>query len=307
MFKKLITTNSKLGFFLIYGLYKPLELFFVWQKIKINSLKKANKNKIVAQFKDIHKGEACIIVGNGPSAKLQDFDIIADSNIVSFGANRIIDVFQKTKWRPTYMSVMDISFLVAKNKTTTTEEYLKNLKKYGIKKLFATQKIKPYIEKGYDFLENVVLLDCAYAPIYSKKVKPYSADIATYISDLGNVTPFAIQIAAYMGFKKIYLYGMDNTYTKYLNNDGKYVIDKNQANYIAGIALKDQEQREGKVAKNRFEAFNELYADKRKNDIGYKKCREFAEANGIEIINLTHGGKLDEFKRQNFYHVFPQE
>ena len=213
MLKKLINANNKLGFFIIYGLYRPIQLFLEWQKIKINRLLKSKKNKDVVNLKNAHKGEVCIIVGNGPSAKLEDFDIIAESNVVSFGANRIIDVFDKTKWRPTYMSVMDISFLVASNKTTTPKEYLSNLKKYGIKKLFTTQKLKPYIKSSCDFLENVLLLDCAYSPIYSEKVRPFSSDISSYISDLGNVTPFAIQIAVYMGFEKIYLYGMDNTYT----------------------------------------------------------------------------------------------
>ena len=41
-----------------------------------------------------------------------------------------------------------------------------------------------------------------------------------------------------MGFKKIYLYGMDNTYTKYLNNDGEYVIDKNLITLFAHNEVK---------------------------------------------------------------------
>jgi hypothetical protein len=33
-------------------------------------------------------------------------------------------------------------------------------------------------------------------------------------------------------------------------------------------------------------------------------CREFAEKNGMEIINLTHGGAIENFERQNFYDIF---
>ena len=33
-------------------------------------------------------------------------------------------------------------------------------------------------------------------------------------------------------------------------------------------------------------------------------CREFAEKNSFQIINLTHGGVVENFERQNFYDVF---
>ena len=41
-----------------------------------------------------------------------------------------------------------------------------------------------------------------------------------------------------------------------------------------------------------------------KDNKGYNMCREFAEKNGMEIINLTHGGAIENFERQNFYDIF---
>ncbi len=33
MLKKLINANNKLGFFIIYGLYRPIQLFLEWQYV----------------------------------------------------------------------------------------------------------------------------------------------------------------------------------------------------------------------------------------------------------------------------------
>jgi hypothetical protein len=49
------------------------------------------------------------VIGNGPSLKPGDLDLIARSGFDSFGTNRIQLIYDKTKWRPTYWMIADRS------------------------------------------------------------------------------------------------------------------------------------------------------------------------------------------------------
>ena len=52
------------------------------------------------QFQNIHIGERCFIVGNGPSLRCEDLDMLKQE--ITFGSNYIYKIFNKTDWRPTY-------------------------------------------------------------------------------------------------------------------------------------------------------------------------------------------------------------
>ena len=140
-----------------------------------------------------------------------------------------------------------------------------------------------------------------YSPLYSRKLFPWTKRMEYWVSDLGSVTHYAIQFACYMGYSTIYLYGMDNTYTKYLNNDGKFRIDNTIESHANGMKKDEVDKHIEYTPKHKFEAYSiGGFADKRKNDIGYAKCRAYAEKHGISIINLTRGGHLEIFQRASF-------
>ena len=133
----------------------------------------------------------------------------------------------------------------------------------------------------------------------------FSSNAARYISDLGSVTHFSIQLAYYMGYSTIYLYGIDNTYVKYLDNDGTFKINNTVESHIEGMKKNVDDEKQDKAVKTKFQAYKTGgYADKRKSDKGYLECKRFAEKHNIKIINLTHGGTLDIFERQDFNSVF---
>ena len=61
------------------------------------------------QFHNIHTGERCFIIGNGPSLKIADLEKI--KNEYTFGANRIYELFDKTDWRPRYYCLQDFKLI----------------------------------------------------------------------------------------------------------------------------------------------------------------------------------------------------
>lgn len=56
-------------------------------------------------YKDIHKGKRCFIIGNGPSLRAEDLNKLSDE--ITLCGNRIYEIFDKTKWRPTYFFCID--------------------------------------------------------------------------------------------------------------------------------------------------------------------------------------------------------
>ena len=56
----------------------------------------------IINFKNIHQGERCFIIGNGPS--LRDTPLKELNDEYTFSTNKINKIFNHTGWRPTYFS-----------------------------------------------------------------------------------------------------------------------------------------------------------------------------------------------------------
>ncbi len=176
------------------GYKKVLDLF--------EELEKSRKQQYgyLKKYKDIHHGERCFILGNGPSMSIDDLEKIHAANEISFASNRMYQVFENTKWRPTYYVVGD-NIVYGKNKEKLPKD------------------IPCFIR---DFNET----DCAGDNInwYSSKGERYYPGYPQFSEDLVQgvfggrmVTYDMFQIAAYMGFHEIYLLGMDFSW----GEDGK--------------------------------------------------------------------------------------
>ena len=77
------------------------------QGYTLSHFKNSNYARKLRKFKDIHRGESCFIVGNGPSLRAEDLEILHKKNIPCFAFNRIYLMFDKTNWRPTYYVSQD--------------------------------------------------------------------------------------------------------------------------------------------------------------------------------------------------------
>lgn len=280
--------------------YKMKIMFPLNEKISLYQIKHADRlpDNRLAGMKDMYKGQTCFIIGNGPSVRMEDLDRIADSGIVSFGANRILDLGKKTKWSPTFLGCYDILFMKGPMASHTPMEYFNQIESSGVKYACLTKELKKYIPES----DKTIFLKVPLVTAFKDWGYPFSDNAGKYVCDLGNITMFNIQIAYYLGFTTIYLYGIDNTYIRYLNNDGKFIVrDDMSSSHTAGLKKDWLDESSKKVAKNAFEAcWYGGYADKRKNDRGFEACRDFAATHGFKILNATRGGALEIFPRVNF-------
>jgi hypothetical protein len=229
-------------------------------------------------FKDIHKGERCFIIGNGPSLRVSDLERL--NGEYTFAANKIFVIFDETEWRPTYYCIQDFLMI---------ETEWESLKKcIDVKHKFMAG--NPLIKKKSmldDWLHFYINLKLFY-PNFPK----FSSDISKEIFEGFTVTYAEIQMAVYMGFKAIYLLGVDHSYSKVINNSGE-ITDNGTRDYFSE-----------KYMKNKQFGVQSYYANLENSTLAYMAARQYADKNGIKIYNATRGGKLEVFERIDFDSLF---
>lgn len=231
--------------------------------------------KYLKSIKNIHEGERCFIIGNGPSLKASDLDKIA--NDVSFASNRIYKIFPETKWRPTYYGIID-------NAMFESEDEIKNVTALKCEKKF-------FIDKGYYLSKKIPGDKCYMHAIFTKKLfknPKFSHDLPKRIYSFSTVTYSLIQLAVYMGFKKIYLLGMDNSYAREIDKNGNLVINKGVKSYF-GVQPECESKNLGWPGEN---------------DIVFSYVENYSRQKDFRVFNATRGGKLECFERVDFDTLF---
>ena len=104
----------------------------------------------------------------------------------------------------------------------------------------------------------------------------FSIDISQKVYGGATVTYPCIQIAIYLGFKKIYLVGVDCNYVK--NSVNNYFFKSN-------------------VEDNRNHHEDRMISS-------YIAAKKYADEHGIKIYNATRGGALEVFERVDFDSLF---
>ena len=242
------------------------------------TFKKVYSQKIET-FKNIHNGKRCFIIGNGPSLQSSDLDKLKDE--ITFGSNYIFKIFDKTEWRPTYYSCTDGNVL---QKIIQEDEF------WNIEaKAYFFQYATTYLFKEKVF-ENSFYFWLEEKESIGKRLPKFSRNIEKEVFNSWTVTYILMQLAVYMGFKEIYLLGIDNNYSVEVNNKGQMKNNENaQDSFIKGKSYKDL----GGATPN-VERMN----------MGYQSAKKFADKHGIKIYNATRGGKLEFFDRVNFDDLF---
>lgn len=242
----------------------------------LNEYKKSAYSLKVKNYRDKYKGCRCFIIGNGPSLCPEDLEKLKSE--YTFGANRIYEVYDKTSWRPTFYVAVDGNFIdenlnrILSEKGSTFFLEFRNLYKR------TTDERIVGICRDPHFAVNR----------WNDKNPHIVEDISQYISDGYTVTFTSIQLAVYMGFKEIYLLGVDFSYSVVRDKNGKIHKDDSVTNYFNGKTYDSTEQNYQST----------LYA--------YQQAKKYCDTHNIKIYNATRGGKLEVFERVDFDTLFPK-
>jgi len=216
------------------------------------------------EFKNIHEGERCFIVCTGPSLTKEDVDLLMDE--YTFGVNSIFHIFDKTTWRPQYYVMCDA---VGYQRQNEKWDFSSVCTKKAFLNARIIKKEKLTCGKIVGFVFNHRTSEYYKSPSISMRSEP-NIDICIY--DRCTVTNVAIDIALYMGFKEIYLLGVDHDYSR-------------QKHFV-------------ELTTDRLYGAPSDY-HMRLSEVGYCESKTNAERHNAVIYNATRGGKLDVFERVN--------
>ncbi len=215
-----------------------------------------------AQLKNLRHSDSCFIIGNGPSLNDVDLNLLKGKD--AFCVNHFFK-HPKDNYEPRFFLAIDQGFLAGNNR-----EYIKNLRnKYPgmimlLKYDFANLKDIEW-DVGKTFF------------LYSKQFQYGNfirCDCTKNMTACINVVLQCIQVAMYMGYKKIYLLGCDFNTT----------FQKVEMHYYGANDDETGETLNGNHARWDSLAFFHHYALQHK-----------AKEKGIEIINLTKGSFIDAY------------
>ena len=224
---------------------------------------------------NIHAGEKCFVIGNGPSLKAEDLEVIKNKGLVTFAFNRIYHIFDQTSWKPTYYISQDEKMLAGCVKE--------------VNELITSIKFIPIQMKWY---HDISINGANYFNIIHDEENGFprfSSDISRYIVNSGTVVYSAIQLAVYMGIKEIYLIGVDHQFQTSINEKGEVVVDPTIKDYFCDKYNGDKKDL--------------IIPNPSKSTLTYISAKKYSEKYGFNIYNATRGGKLEVFPRVDFDEV----
>lgn len=221
-----------------------------------------------------YQGQRCFVLGNGPSLTVSDLELLKDE--VTFAANKIYLCFDETSWRPTFYSVEDL--LVAQNCRAEI------LAVDGTTKIFADHML-PYLPRqaNHHYARWLPPMD------NRSPFREFSTDLTKGIAWGSTITYSMLQMAVHMGFREIFILGLDHSYVEPKTKDGGALVSEGEVNHFHPDYRKPGERWHYPVL-DRLEH-------------SYQYAKEFCDSIGVKVYNSSRFTKLETFPRVDLDYV----
>ncbi len=228
-----------------------------------------NQRKRLAQFKKLHRRESCFIIGNGPSLNKMDLSPLRDYH--TFGLNKIYLMFDKVD--------LNLSYHVSVN-SLVIEQSLEQFKGLSCRSFLSYRAFCHYKQK-----RNLLQKQSVPANIYFIKTKNscnFEPDLPQVVSEGYTVTYVALQIAFYMGFKQVFLIGVDHNFAAVGNPNETQLLTGEDMNHFSPDYFANQQWQ---------------LPDLEGSELSYRIAKLNFERAGRKIYDATVGGKLTIFPK----------
>ncbi|MBQ4529107.1 MAG: CDP-glycerol glycerophosphotransferase family protein [Lachnospiraceae bacterium] len=237
-------------------------------------LKSDRNSRMLMEYKNKYKGERCFLIGNGPSLTPDQLDLLKDEKC--FACNMIYKVFDQTQWRPSFYCCIDS--LYAKSIGSELLRMGRETPVITVATSYTKVKNKP---KKMMYVNNVFSED-------NYKVR---GNLLAYCKTKATVMTIMAEAAFYMGFKEVYLIGVDNSDTHgtgghFYSDSSQKLVAQQDINRIKKRLKKNNITRED-IAKHTQERCNSVY----------EELKKYADSHGIKMYNATRGGSLEVYPR----------
>ncbi len=249
------------------------------QTFMLKHFRHTKYGRYMRKIHNSHFGESCFIIGNGPSLTKEDLATLHNKNIDTFAVNRIFKIFPETEWRPTYYVSTDAVLI---------RDTLKEVDEIPAKIKFIPLQNKYYL--------GINVKDAKYFFRNDKRENDqpegFSLDCSEQVNMRGTVTIACMQLAMHLGYKHIYLLGIDHNFDKIITENGEVIIDPSVKNYFI----------EGYDA----DISNEVQHDLGNTTKAYFDVRGFIDKTDVSIYNASRQTKLTAFERVTFEEALEQ-
>ena len=239
-----------------------------------------NQNyKELKKYRNLHKGQRCFVIANGPSLTMEDLELVIQTGDISFGCNHIEKIFENTAWRPDYWCV--------------TDENIADSVEQGVPKEIPLFTTKSSYEKMTNKRENICYIKDLYLPEHCVRT-----DMMSWWAMSATVSVFMIELAMYMGFSEIVLLGLDCTFRI---QNYEHVATSSKEGYADYSKNLNKDKERLKERNMTADEYNEHIYQMFMTD--YRNIQKVAQVRGIKIVNATRGGRLEVYKRQTMEEI----
>jgi hypothetical protein len=273
-------------------LYRVRKLIipYLMRPLALRGIVLLENDKELVKYRDRYLGERCFIIGNGPSLRISDLERLKDE--ITFASNKIYLAFDQTAWRPTYYASEDSMFI--RNHIDILGDLENTVKFFPI----SARKYNPP-------LNNSVFFHLKMEDFYPH-LPCFSHNALKGIYWGSTVTYTLLQIACYMGFRKMYLVGVDFNYRipektqEELESNNRVISPVKPGKIYTSIGEKNYFHPDYVVPGERNFVPNLSF---------HKRAYLSADANlkriGGRIFNASRGGALEVFSHVDFDTLFP--
>ncbi len=223
-------------------------------------------------LKDIHRGQRCFIIGNGPSLKQTNLSLLKDE--FTIGMNRFFLAFADLGFKTSYyLSVNDL----------VIEQSVADIQALEMPR-FVSWRARRWLKPASD----LYFLHTTYTgPKFSGK------DMTRRIWEGATVTYTALQLAYYLGFHQVILIGVDHNFATQGKPNTTVVSQGDDPNHFHPGYF--------------GQGFRWQLPDLETSERSYAMARSAYEADGREVLDATVGGKLQVFRKVAYDSLFSGE
>jgi hypothetical protein len=221
----------------------------------------------LTRFKDIHAGERCFIMGNGPS--LNQMDLTPLRHELTFGLNRIFLMFDRLPFQPTYY--------------VSISEDMVSQSVDGIRSVQSPKFLGWRSRRRFPDRDDFIFILQRFRP-------RFMADLTQGLWIGYSVTVAALQIAYYMGVREAILIGVDHNFQL----PGGKPFEMYRSRGIDSDHFDPEYFPKG---------FLWRMPDMLNSELAYQVVRHAYEADGRRVLDATLGGKLQVFPKVDYSSV----
>lgn len=239
----------------------------LWPSANLHPWRQASIQRL-GELKDVHRGQRCFIIGNGPSLKQTDLSKLKHE--ATFGMNRIYLGFPEMGFETTYF--LTINSLVI-------EQCANEIRSLRMPRFVCW--------RSHNVIGTALDLNFLHTTYTGPK---FSTDARGRLWEGATVTYVALQLAFHMGFETVIMIGVDHNYTAQGQPNTTVVSQGDDKDHFhAGYFGK---------------GFRWQLPDLETSERGYRMARQAYEAAGRKVIDATVGGKLTIFPKADYNSLF---